>query len=116
MKGDFDTETGNLLLAALSPLTKPFGADDTRTPAQRRADALAEILRRYLDSGASPPTAATAPTCTCTSTPATCATNRKPPAPPTATTPTPATPNATIRRCRNLPQPSRTRRRHRNPP
>ena len=54
VKGEFDTETGNMLLAALSPLSKPFGDNDSRLPAQRRADAFAEILRRYLDSGQSP--------------------------------------------------------------
>ena len=58
VKGDFDAETGEMLLAALSPLTTPRPTDDAgrdnRTAAQRRADGFTEILRRYLDSGASP--------------------------------------------------------------
>ncbi|NMN98196.1 HNH endonuclease signature motif containing protein [Antrihabitans stalactiti] len=58
VKGDFDAETGEMLLAALSPLSTPRPTDeagpDNRTPAQRRADGFTEILRRYLDSGASP--------------------------------------------------------------
>ncbi len=44
-----------MLLTALSALTKPRNPMDdpagTRTPARQRADAFAEILRRYLDSG-----------------------------------------------------------------
>ena len=58
VKGDFDAETGEMLLAALSPLSTPRPTDeagpDNRTPAQRRADGFTEILRRYLDSGESP--------------------------------------------------------------
>ena len=58
VKGDFDAETGEMLLAALSPLSIPRPTDDAgrdnRTAGQRRADGFTEILRRYLDSGASP--------------------------------------------------------------
>ena len=58
VKGDFDAETGEMLLAALSPLSIPRPTDeagrDNRTAAQRRADGFTEILRRYLDSGESP--------------------------------------------------------------
>ncbi|QBJ94816.1 HNH endonuclease [Rhodococcus sp. ABRD24] len=58
VKGDLDAVTGEMLLTALSSLTKPRNPVDdpagARTPAQRRADAFAEILRRYLDSGDAP--------------------------------------------------------------
>ncbi|MFM1723080.1 DUF222 domain-containing protein [Rhodococcus sp. PAM 2766] len=58
VKGDLDAVTGEMLLTALSALTKPRNPVDdpagSRTPAQKRADAFAEILRRYLDSGEAP--------------------------------------------------------------
>lgn len=58
LKGDVDAETGDMLLSALSPLSKPRpSADaepDLRTPAQRRADALTELLCRYHDSACGP--------------------------------------------------------------
>ncbi|WP_420881450.1 DUF222 domain-containing protein [Rhodococcus sp. (in: high G+C Gram-positive bacteria)] len=58
VKGDLDAVTGEMLLTALSALTKPRNPVDdpagSRTPAQKRADAFAEILRRYLDSGDAP--------------------------------------------------------------
>jgi hypothetical protein len=58
VKGDFDAETSEMLLTALSPLTTPRPTEDNgpdnRTAAQRRADGFTEILRRYLDSGDSP--------------------------------------------------------------
>ncbi|NMN97359.1 HNH endonuclease signature motif containing protein [Antrihabitans stalactiti] len=58
VKGDFDAETGEMLLSALSPLSTPRPTDaagrDNRTAAQRRADGFTEMLRRYLDSGESP--------------------------------------------------------------
>jgi hypothetical protein len=54
--GLLDPETGALVLAALLPLAAPAGPDDRRTPAQRRADALAEMARRTLDAGALPAT------------------------------------------------------------
>lgn len=54
VKGDFDSETGEMLLTALSSLTKPRNPTDTRTPAHRRAEAFTEILRHYLNSGTGP--------------------------------------------------------------
>ncbi|MBM4509459.1 DUF222 domain-containing protein [Rhodococcus hoagii] len=56
-KGDLDAVTGEMLLTALSALTKPrnFSTTPPKThPARQRADAFAEILRRYLDSGDAP--------------------------------------------------------------
>ncbi|MDP8016793.1 HNH endonuclease signature motif containing protein [Prescottella equi] len=58
VRGDLDAVTGEMLLTALSALTKPRNPVDDpaekRTPARQRADAFAEILRRYLDSGDAP--------------------------------------------------------------
>ncbi|MGO4200517.1 DUF222 domain-containing protein [Rhodococcus sp. TAF43] len=58
VKGDFDSVTGEMLLTALSALTKPRNPVDDpanlRTPGQRRADGFTEILRHYLNSGAAP--------------------------------------------------------------
>ncbi|BCN79192.1 HNH endonuclease signature motif containing protein [Prescottella equi] len=58
VKGDLDAVTGEMLLTALSALTKPRNLLDDpaekRPPARQRADAFAEILRRYLDSGDAP--------------------------------------------------------------
>ncbi|MBM4488300.1 HNH endonuclease [Prescottella equi] len=58
VKGDLDAVTGEMLLTALSALTKPGkpveDPAEKRTPARQRADAFAEILRRYLDSGYAP--------------------------------------------------------------
>ncbi|BCN69632.1 HNH endonuclease [Prescottella equi] len=58
VKGDLDAVTGEMLLTALSTLTKPRNPMDdpagARTPARQRADAFAEILHRYLDSGEAP--------------------------------------------------------------
>ncbi|UZG57438.1 HNH endonuclease signature motif containing protein [Rhodococcus opacus] len=55
VKGDLDAVTGEMLLSALSGLSKPRpaqdGTKDSRTPGQRRADGFTELLRRYLDSG-----------------------------------------------------------------
>ncbi|KXX56278.1 HNH endonuclease signature motif containing protein, partial [Rhodococcus sp. LB1] len=55
VKGDLDAVTGEMLLSALSGLSKPRpaqdGTKDPRTPGQRRADGFTELLRRYLDSG-----------------------------------------------------------------
>jgi uncharacterized protein DUF222/HNH endonuclease len=52
--GELDAETGQTVITALRSIVDPrtkTGPDDARTPAQRRADALGEICRRYLDSG-----------------------------------------------------------------
>ncbi|MET3641857.1 hypothetical protein ABIC73_003452 [Prescottella equi] len=58
VKGDLDAVTGEMLLTALSALTKPRNPIDDpaekRTPARQRANAFAEILRRFLDSGEAP--------------------------------------------------------------
>jgi hypothetical protein len=55
--GDLDPETGETLLTALRAVldaeSKSAGVDD-RTPAQRRADALGEICRQWLDSSDRP--------------------------------------------------------------
>jgi hypothetical protein len=52
--GDLDPETGEALLTALRAVMdtearSPAANDDPRTPAQRRADALGEICRGWLD-------------------------------------------------------------------
>jgi hypothetical protein len=55
---DLDPETGESLLSALGAVldaeARSGGAEDTRTPAQRRADALGEICRQWLDTGERP--------------------------------------------------------------
>jgi Domain of unknown function (DUF222) len=52
--GLLDPEAGQLLAAALEPLARPESAEDTRGGGQRRADALAELARRGLESGRCP--------------------------------------------------------------
>ncbi|GAA4810535.1 HNH endonuclease signature motif containing protein [Tomitella cavernea] len=51
VRGDLDSETGERLVTALSPLSaprpEPDGTHDRRTAAKRRADGLAEFLRRH---------------------------------------------------------------------
>ncbi len=51
--GDLDPETGETLLTALRAVldaeSRSGDGDDDRTPAQRRADALGEICRQWLD-------------------------------------------------------------------
>jgi hypothetical protein len=51
LSGLLDPESGGIVLAALRSLAEPAALDpqDTRTPAQRQADALTEISRRYLN-------------------------------------------------------------------
>ena len=51
LSGLLDPESGGVVLAAIRGLAEPAALDpqDTRTPAQRQADALVEISRRYLD-------------------------------------------------------------------
>ena len=51
LSGLLDPESGGIVLAAIRSLAEPATLDpqDTRTPAQRQADALAEICRRHLD-------------------------------------------------------------------
>ena len=54
LDGDLDPETGETLLTALRAVldaeSKTSRKDDDRTPEQRRADALGEICRQWLDS------------------------------------------------------------------
>jgi len=53
--GDLDPESGHTVATALRPLTEPAARDgDHRSAAQRRADALVEISRYYLDHAATP--------------------------------------------------------------
>ncbi len=56
--GDLDAETGETLLTALRAVlddeAKSGTAQDLRSPAQRRADALGEICRQWLDRGDRP--------------------------------------------------------------
>ena len=56
LEADLDPVTAETVSTALGVLTGPAdrAADDGRTPAQRRADALGEICRRYLDVGDGP--------------------------------------------------------------
>ncbi len=51
LSGLLDPESGALVLAAVRRLADPANLDpqDTRTPAQARADALVEVCRRHLD-------------------------------------------------------------------
>jgi len=51
LDGDLDAENGAVVITALRSLTDPsqIDHDDSRTPQQRRADALVEICRRHLD-------------------------------------------------------------------
>ncbi|MET8278559.1 DUF222 domain-containing protein [Micromonospora sp. NPDC005174] len=52
--GFLDAGTGGLLRSALDPMTAPTGPDDTRSPGQRRHDALADICRLALRTGELP--------------------------------------------------------------
>jgi hypothetical protein len=56
--GDLDPETGESLLTALGAVldseARSRKEEDSRTPAQRRADALAEICRQWLDRSERP--------------------------------------------------------------
>ncbi|MBG6063932.1 HNH endonuclease signature motif containing protein [Micromonospora ureilytica] len=51
LTGILDTEAAAALRAAIDPLTAPSGPDDTRTPGQRRHDALADVCRLALRTG-----------------------------------------------------------------
>ena len=53
--GHFDREGGACLVAALEALLPPRAADDTRTPAQRRADALVELARQGMEAAGGRP-------------------------------------------------------------
>src|SRR5436190_64623 len=56
--GDLDPETGETLLTALGAVldseARSRTEEDHRTPAQRRADALGEVCRQWLDRGNRP--------------------------------------------------------------
>lgn len=58
LDGDLDPETGETLLAALGAVldaeSRTGRGDDDRTPPQRRADALGEVCRQWLDMGDRP--------------------------------------------------------------
>jgi hypothetical protein len=68
--GDLDPETGETLLTALRAVldaeSRTKGTDDGRTPAQRRADALGEVCRQWLDLGERPTVAGERPHVTVT--------------------------------------------------
>ncbi|MFI6243693.1 DUF222 domain-containing protein [Micromonospora sp. NPDC050795] len=54
LTGTLDIEAAGLLRAAIDPLTAPTGPDDTRSPGQRRHDALADVCRLALRTGELP--------------------------------------------------------------
>jgi hypothetical protein len=67
--GDLDPENGETLLTALGAVIDAEsrgGASDDRTPAQRRADALGEICRQWLDRSGRPSVAGERPHVTVT--------------------------------------------------
>jgi hypothetical protein len=61
LDGLLDPEAGETLLAALEPLARPSVAEDDRSAAQRRADALTELARRQLEGGRLPQTGGVRP-------------------------------------------------------
>jgi hypothetical protein len=64
--GLLEPEAGQLLLAVLEPLARPADTNDARSGSQRRADALAELARRALESGRLPQTGGVRPQLTVT--------------------------------------------------
>ena len=54
ISGVLDREGGSALETAIQSLSRPLGADDSRTPKQRRADAMVEIARHAMDKGTLP--------------------------------------------------------------
>jgi hypothetical protein len=69
LDGDLDPETGETLLTALQAVLDAearSGPGDDRTPAQRRADALGEICRQWLDRSERPSVAGERPHVTVT--------------------------------------------------
>ena len=62
--GDLDPECGQSLITAIRSIQDAWardGAEDPRTPAQRRADALGELCRRWLDRADRPQVAGERP-------------------------------------------------------
>ena len=68
LDGTLDPEGTEVVITALDAMTSAGqrSADDGRTPAQRRADALVDICRRALDAGEVPPTGVERPHLTVT--------------------------------------------------
>lgn len=67
--GNLDPETGETLLTALGAVLDAearSGGEDDRTPAQRRADALGEVCRQWLDGSVRPTVAGERPHVTVT--------------------------------------------------
>jgi hypothetical protein len=64
--GLLDAEAGETLLTALEPLARPSTAEDARSAAQRRADALTELARRQLEGGRLPTSGGVRPQVTVT--------------------------------------------------
>ncbi len=54
LTGTLDAEAAALLRAAIDPLSAPSGPDDTRSPGQRRHDALSDVCRLALRAGELP--------------------------------------------------------------
>ncbi len=54
LDGWLDPEAGAALKTAIDALAKPLGADDRRSPRQRRADALTELTHHALEAGTIP--------------------------------------------------------------
>lgn len=56
LDGDLDPESGAVVIGAVGSLAETWAREpgDTRSPQQRRADALVEICRRHLDSSGRP--------------------------------------------------------------
>ncbi len=54
LNGELDSESGEIVRAALEALMPVTAKDDGRTPRQRRADALVEMARRQLNGGSLP--------------------------------------------------------------
>jgi Domain of unknown function (DUF222)/HNH endonuclease len=64
INGDLDVETGQTVVTAIRALTDAWvrsDPDDRRSPAQRRADALGEVCRGYLDAPGRPSVAGERP-------------------------------------------------------
>ena len=55
LDGDLDSDSGEVVLSALRLAESPDDDDEIRTPSERRADALADICRYFLDHQRSQP-------------------------------------------------------------